>query len=77
MGWHLVLCPRHNDDSPAAPWQVEVFLELPEAVGSDQLRIEDRSLAGGFIHVIIHPGVRWEGPLEEEGYKVSSFLEDE
>lgn len=78
MGWCLVLCPRHNDDSSAALWQVEVFLlELSEAVGSDQLRTEDRPLAAGSIDVIIYGGVRPECPLGEEGYKVSSFLEED
>ena len=69
MGWPLVLGPRHNDDPPAALWQVEVFLfQLPEAVGNDQLRIEDR-MAASFIDVLIYGGVRREGPLGEEGCK--------
>lgn len=68
MGWHLVLCPRHNDDPPAALWQVEVFLfQLPE-VGNDQFRTEDR-IAASFIDVFIYGGVRRKGPLGEEGCK--------
>lgn len=67
MGWHLVLGPRNNDDPPAALWQVEVFLfQLPEAVGNDQLRIEDR-MAASFIDVLTYGGVRREGPVGEEG----------
>lgn len=69
MGWHLVLGPRHNDDPPAALWQVEVFLfQPPEAVGNDQLRIEDR-MGASFIDVLIYGGIRREGPLGEEGCK--------
>lgn len=69
MGWHLVLCPRHNDDPPAALWQAEVFLfQLPETMGNDQLRIEDGA-AASFKDVLIYGGVRREDPLGEEGCK--------
>lgn len=46
---------------------MEVFLlQSPETMGRDQLRFEDRSLAGGFIVIIIYGGERLVGPLGEE-----------
>ena len=47
---HWILFLRQDDDPPAALRQVEVLLlELLEAVGDDQFRIEGGALAGIFV----------------------------
>lgn len=62
---HRILLLRQDDDSPAALRQMEVLLlELLEAVGDDQFRIEDGIPVGIFI---INRGLRLAEPLGEEG----------
>lgn len=63
-GCHILLL-RQGDDPPAALRQVEVLLlELLEAVGNDQLGIEDGVPAGIFT---FSQGLRLAEPLRKEG----------
>lgn len=59
-----IFLSRQDDDPPAALRQVEVLLlELLEAVGNDQLRVEDETPAGIFDTI---RGLRLEESLGED-----------